>query len=123
MTTITVYALPGGILKGYEAVGHADGRRSGEYDLVCSAVSALTQTGVNALCAVAGITPEVIVRDGYLRCLLPEGQEAQEKAQIVLQTVLQGLNDVEQSYPKQLRMRQQEWRQADAYDESSALRA
>ena len=123
MTTITVYALNGGRLKGYEAAGHADGRRSGEYDLVCSAVSALTQTGVNALYAVAGVTPEVIVRDGYLRCLLPDGQEAQERAQIVLRTVLQGLNDVEKSYPKELRMRQQEWRQADAYDESSALRA
>lgn len=123
MTTITVYTLPDGTLKGFEAAGHAGGRRSGEYDLVCSAVSALTQTGVNALCAVAGVTPDVIVRDGYLRCLLPDGQQAQMAAQIVLKTVLQGLNDVEQGYPKHLRVRQQEWRQADAYDESSALRA
>ena len=123
MTTITVYALPGGAVKGFEAVGHAGGRRSGEYDLVCSAISALTQTGVNALCAVAGITPDVTVRDGYLRCVVPDADQASESAQTVLRTVLQGLKDVEQGYPKHLRIRHQEWRQADAYDESSALRA
>ena len=63
MTTITVYTLDGGVIGGYEAGGHAGGRRIRGYDLVCCAVSALTQTGVNALFSVAGVTPEVEVRD------------------------------------------------------------
>lgn len=108
MTTVTVYALPGGAIKGYAAEGHANGRRSGEYDLVCSAVSALTQTGVNALCAVAGVEPDVTVQDGLLRCILPDGTETDEQAQTVLRTVLQGLMDVKKSYPKQLRIRHME---------------
>lgn len=124
MTTVTVYALPGGALKGFEAAGHAGGKRVKGYDLVCCAVSALTQTGVNALCAVANVKPETRVGEGYLRCILPDGLDGarMERAQIVLGTVLQGLSDVSNIYPKLLRIQHEEWRQTHAYDESSALR-
>ncbi len=125
MTTITVYQRQGGALAGFEASGHAGAIKVRGYDLVCAAVSALTQTGVNALEAVAGVTPAVKVRDGYLRCILPEGMEPEQaaRADIVLRTVIQGLTDIQNIYPKLLRIQQKEWRQADAYDESSALRA
>ena len=46
-----------------------------------------------------------------------------EKAQIVLQTVMTGLTDIQKIYPNLIRIQQEEWRQADAYDESSALRS
>ena len=125
MTTITVYTLEGGALKGFIAGGHAGGKRIKGYDLVCCAVSALTQTGVNALEAVAGVTPDVAVSDGYLRCILPDDAqgEAMDRAQIVLKTIMTGLTDIQTIYPKHIRIQQKEWRQADAYDESSALRA
>jgi len=125
MTTITVYTLAGGAIAGFEAGGHAGGKRIRGYDLVCCAVSALTQTGVNALCAVAQVTPEAKVSDGYLRCILPEElDEAQmDRAQIVLRTIMTGLTDIQRIYPNLIRIQQKEWRQADAYDESSALRA
>ena len=120
MTTITVYTQ-GGAVRGYEAEGHADAKRIRGYDLVCCAVSALTQTGVNALCEVAGITRDVEVRDGYLRCILLDISD--EKAQIVLRTIMTGLTDIQKIYPNLIRIQQKEWRQADAYDESSALRS
>ena len=125
MTTITVYTFDGGRLCGFEAAGHAGAKRIRGYDLVCCAVSALTQTGVNALCQVAGVEPKVEVRDGYLSCILPEGMDeaAQERAQIVLRTIMTGLTDIQNIYPKLIRIQQKEWRQADAYDESSALRS
>ena len=125
MTTITVYTFDGGRLCGFEAAGHAGAKRIRGYDLVCCAVSALTQTGVNALCSVAGVEPRVEVRDGYLSCFLPEGmdEQTQERAQIVLRTIMTGLTDIQNIYPKLLRIQQKEWRQADAYDESSALRS
>ena len=112
MTTITVYALPDGAIKGFEASGHAGGKRLHGYDLVCCAVSALTQTGVNALCSVADVEPETRVIDGFLRCILPDGldEERQARAQIVLRTVLQGLSDVSTIYPKLLRIQHEEWR-------------
>lgn len=125
MTTITVYTLENGALRGFEAGGHAGGRRIRGYDLVCCAVSALTQTGVNALEAVAGVTPEVAVRDGFLRCMLPDALEdaRMERSQIVLRTIMTGLTDIQKIYPNLVRIQQKEWRQADAYDESSALRS
>ena len=125
MTTITVYTPDGSFISGYKAEGHAGGRRIRGYDLVCCAVSALTQTGVNALCAVAGIEPAVEVRDGFLSCMLPENLEDKkmETAQIVLRTMMTGLTDIQKIYPNLIRIQQKEWRQADAYDESSALRS
>ena len=125
MTTITVYTRQGGAMAGFEASGHAGAARIRGYDLVCCAVSALTQTGVNALIAVAGVTPAVKVDEGYLRCILPQGLEAAQadRADVVLRTVIQGLTDIQNIYPKLLRIQQKEWRQADAYDESSALRS
>ena len=127
MTTITVYMLDDGHVKGFTASGHAGSRKIRGYDLVCCAVSALTQTGVNALFTVAGTEPEVKVdeQSGYLRCILPNemNMQTQEKADIVLRTVIQGLTDIQNIYPKFIRIQQKEWRQADAYDESSALRS
>lgn len=125
MTTITVYTLEDGRLCGYEASGHAGAKRIRGYDLVCCAVSALTQTGVNALYSVAGITPELEVKDGYLRCILPEGLEehVREQAQTILRTIMTGLTDIQKIYPNLIRIQHKEWRQADAYDESSALRS
>lgn len=127
MTTITVYMLDDGHVKGFTASGHAGSRKIRGYDLVCCAVSALTQTGVNALFTVAGTEPDVKVdeQSGYLRCILPDemNMQTQEKADIVLRTVIQGLTDIQNIYPKFIRIQQKEWRQADAYDESSALRS
>ena len=125
MTTITFYGTAQGAVLGFEAGGHAGETQSRRNDLVCCAVSVLTQTCVNALEAVAGVVPEVVLRDGYLRCLLPEGVsgETMAAAQIIFRTALQGLTDIEKTNPKRIRVQQQEWRQADAYDESSALRS
>ena len=125
MTNITVYAYEDGRLHGFMASGHAGGKKVRGYDLVCCAVSALTQTGVNALVSVAGVQPGVEVRDGFLSCILPSGMDEKtaESAQIVLRTMMTGLTDIQKIYPNLIRIQQKEWRQADAYDESSALRS
>ena len=114
MTTITVYTLDEGRVQGFDAGGHAGGKRIRGYDLVCCAVSALTQTGVNALCGVSGIQPEVDVKDGYLKCILPAemDEKTSESAQIVLRTIMTGLTDIQKIYPNLIRIQQKEWRQA-----------
>ena len=50
-------------------------------------------------------------------------EQTQERAQIVLRTIMTGLTDIQKIYPSLIRIQQKEWRQADAYDESSALRS
>ncbi len=125
MTNITVYAYEDGRLHGYQVSGHAGGKKVRGYDLVCCAVSVLTQTGVNALESITGIAPEVAVEDGFLRCHLPRGldERQMDQAQTILLTIMQGLKDIQKIYPTLVRIQLKEWRQADAYDESSALRA
>ena len=112
MTTITVYTLEGGAMAGFEAGGRAGAKRVRGYDLVCCAVSALTQTGVNALVSVAGVQPGVEIRDGYVACILPEGmdEKTSESAQIVLRTIMTGLTDIQKIYPNLIRIQQKEWR-------------
>jgi len=75
---------------------------------VCSAVSALTQTAVNALESVAGVPTEPLVDEdtGLLEVLLPgtlTGKQASD-CQIILRTIVQGLIDIERSYPGQVRV-------------------
>ena len=65
MTTITVYTSADGAVRGFLASGHAGGKKIRGYDLVCCAVSALTQTGVNALEAVAKVTPRRLTPGGW----------------------------------------------------------
>lgn len=48
MTRATVLCGPAGRLVGFHTEGHAGAGDAG-HDLVCSAISALTQTAVNAL--------------------------------------------------------------------------
>ena len=108
MTTITVYILDSGMIGGFRAEGHAGAKKIRGYDLVCCAVSALTQTGVNALCEVAKVQPQVQVRDGYLSCFLPQGMDGQtqERTQIVLRTIMTGLSDIQNIYPNLIRIEQ-----------------
>ena len=97
MTSVKFYRSEDGRLVGYEACGHAQNRSlsGNQNDLVCSAVSVLTQTGVNALEAVAGITPEVEIGDGKLRCMLPDNPAGdREKAQTILETVYVGITEI-----------------------------
>lgn len=113
MTAVEVYRGQDGRLCGFRAAGHAG---AGDYgrDIVCAAVSALTQTAVNALETVAGVqaTPAIDTQAGVLECLLPPGLEAEQAhtADIVLRTVTQGLMDIQTAYPKYVRVLFKEWR-------------
>lgn len=112
MTTVTVYRRSNGRIAGFRAEGHAQSKSRPGRDIVCSAVSALTQTAVNAMEAVAGVPTEPTLDDGLLEVLLPGGLTAKQASdcQIILRTVIQGLTDIEQSYPAQVRVVYKEWR-------------
>lgn len=112
MTQVEVYRGADGLLCGFTARGHAGARKSRGYDLVCAGISALTQTGVNALETVAGVTPQATVEDGFLSCEIPQGltQEQRTRADIVLRTMTQGLMDIQTAYPAHIRVAYKEWR-------------
>lgn len=104
MITVTLLQR-GGRICGFTSSGHAN---HGEYgsDLVCSAVSAITQTCVIGIAEVLKLDADISVDeiDG-IRCkLLSHADEAQrEKAAILFDTMTAGLNAIEASYPGTLK--------------------
>ncbi|HPF88931.1 MAG TPA: ribosomal-processing cysteine protease Prp [Candidatus Limiplasma sp.] len=83
-----------------KAQGHAGNAAAGE-NIVCAAVSSLMYTAINAMESVAGVLPAVDKDDrkALINITLPEDCESHE-AQIIFRTIVQGLTDISQEYPK-----------------------
>lgn len=96
-----------GALTGYRASGHTGYAEAGS-DIVCAAVSALTQTTLNGLREVlkAPVVFEIDDEAAILEAKLsPQATEEQvQKAQLLLQTLLEGLRAIERSYPRNVRI-------------------
>ena len=88
-------------LTGCRLEGHS-GRSYAGRDIVCAAVSILGCTCVNALESVCGVIPEVTQNDeGILTFNLPAMTEAEnDKAQILMKALKQGLDDLTAEYPQ-----------------------
>lgn len=101
MVQVEIYRTSAGAVSGFQAVGHAGFAEHGR-DIVCAAVSVLTQTAVLALSAHAGVSPAVTVDEdsGRLVCRLPEelNPSQNERAQIILETMATGLQAVAREY-------------------------
>jgi uncharacterized protein YsxB (DUF464 family) len=87
----------GGRLYGYEAGGHAGYAPSGE-DIVCAAVSALTQTALVGLLEVlkAPVEWSVDEKKGALSARIGESSEGTE---LILRTLEAGLKNIAGQYP------------------------
>ena len=85
----------------YEIKGHSGYAEEGR-DVVCSAVSAISQTALLGLLKVCGIDVNYETRDGYLKVVLPENisEEKRQKAEVILLTMREGLKDVADGYPR-----------------------
>lgn len=107
MTSIRIYRDRRGLLLGFSVIGHTGSAAAGE-DIVCAGVSALAQTAVNALEAVAGVPTTPRMGEGYLSVRLPRGLRARalNTAQIILRTVRQGFDDIATAYPQHVRISQ-----------------
>lgn len=88
----------------FEVSGHAGFAKKGA-DIICSAVSALTQTTVQGLKMVAGIEIQYKVdQSGYLDCKLPKNLDEKQRqmSTAILETMYIGLKNLEQSYSKHI---------------------
>lgn len=98
-------------IRGYAVTGHAGYAKSGE-DVVCAAVSALTQTALLGLNEVLQNKPQwKIAEEGYLECCLAQEMTPveQEKAQIILRTMELGLKNIQQGYEQFLTVCKRRW--------------
>lgn len=112
MTRVSFLVAQDSII-GFHAQGHSGYAESGQ-DIVCAAVSALTQTAQLGLEEVLKITPEILRDDdrGVYGLELPKGLEPDKlaKAQIIFRTLEAGLKSIEMSYPEFVRVNAKERR-------------
>ncbi len=106
-TTVTFLKRSDGALLGYRANGHSGYAESGA-DIVCAAISALTQTTLNGLKNVLK-APVMFDQDddgAFIEAILtPEASEDQiRQAQLLLVTLLEGLQAIQRGYPRNLRI-------------------
>ena len=99
MVTVEVYRDAAGRVRGFRSTGHANFDDYGR-DIVCAAVSAITQT------AVLGVLEPAAVKQapGHLECRLRH-DAAGDAAQALFETMVLGLREVERQYPEQVRVR------------------
>ena len=107
MTEVTVKYKNDRIVS-LSADGHSGYGKHGE-DIVCAAASVLMQTAVNSLHVVAGIDYLIFESEestAYMYIELPnEMNETQTaKAEIILKTVLTGLQGIAEVYPDNMRL-------------------
>ncbi|MBA1335241.1 MAG: putative ribosomal protein [Firmicutes bacterium] len=92
----------------YRVYGHAGFDEYGK-DIVCSAVSALTQAVVIGLKEVAGIEIDYSVNGDALRCSLPPLEDYKRReADILLNTMCLALDNIKSSYPSNLTVIEEE---------------
>lgn len=104
MIKIELYRTPSGEIKGFLVKGHAGMAEKGR-DIVCAAVSTLTQTAVLGLSRYLGLQPTVTRKDGYLACMLSQGDKIKtEKVQAIYETMAIGLQEIAEQYPDFVRM-------------------
>ena len=94
-------------ITGFDVKGHAGYAEAGQ-DIVCAAVSALTQSTLNGLRSVlkAPVMFDIDDQAATLQAeLTPEATGEQVKqAQLLLVTLLEGLQAIERSYPRNVRI-------------------
>lgn len=86
---------------GFQVSGHA-GYAPGGQDIVCAAVSFLAVTVVNSLELQLGVSGVEKSQDGFLYYRLSDSldQKQQYTAQIILQTLVTGFQNLKEEYPK-----------------------
>lgn len=104
MITVEVFRSADGRVRGFRSKGHAG---YGEYgqDIVCAAVSAITQTTVLGLMRHLHLPIKVRQAPGHLECMLKNDASGSDgAAQALFETMVLGVSEVERQYPEQVRL-------------------
>lgn len=103
MMVITIVRT-GQLMRAFTVNGHANTAPHGQ-DIVCAAVSALSQAAVMGLERHLGRKVELTVRPGYLSCRLVAAPD--ELTEAILATMLIGLREVARQSAKHVRIIEQ----------------
>lgn len=105
MIKATIYTDKSSYIRRYKISGHANYAEYGS-DIVCAAISALTQTILISLVNVIGLEEKKIhyiidENDGFLDVTLPKDIKATKlyETQILLKTLVVGIESIIENYP------------------------
>ena len=107
MITVDFFQNKDGIFRGFQFEGHAGAGEYG-YDIVCSAVSALSISTVNAIESFTKARVEEEEADeegGFLKVILAPQYEEDHDAQLLMKALHMGISQMADSYPENLRIR------------------
>jgi len=109
MISISIYRNSKNNIEQFTVKGHAYSDEPGK-DIVCSAVSMLTQTILIGLHDIAKLNISYEVDNGYLLCKLPIDLTDKElyDAMLLIDTMLLGLKNIQESYPKYVKIHDKE---------------
>lgn len=103
MITVKMLHDEKGLYRGFSIRGHADGyEKDGEYDLICAAVSAITLTTAGGLKDVLHQEGTFDSDFGFMQVEISSSED--EKSQVLFQTMVHGLRNVENQYPRHLKI-------------------
>jgi len=88
-----------GDVQSFSINGHANAEVYGR-DIVCAAISVLSQTTLLGLHEIAKINIDYNIQDGNLVCKLPINMtdEERQKASLLLETMIIGIKNIYESY-------------------------
>lgn len=109
MISISIYRNRKKGIEQFIVTGHAYAAEPGQ-DIVCAAVSVLTQTTVLGLHEVAQVAIEHEIKSGYLKCRLPMNLTEKElyDIKLLMDTMLLGLKNIQESYPQYIEIHDKE---------------
>ena len=107
MISVDFYFNQDGAIRGFQFEGHAGAGEYG-YDIVCSAVSALSISTVNAIESLTKARigeEEADEEGGFLKVILTPPSVEDHDAQLLMKTLYMGISQMADSYPENLRIR------------------
>ncbi len=105
MVKVKIFKNAEGFVKRFYVEGHSDYAKHGS-DIVCSAVSALTQTAVIGLKEIAGADIRYKMEPGFLECEIITVNDSDRiiKTNAILDTMVIGLNNIKKNYTAYISM-------------------
>jgi uncharacterized protein len=105
MISVDLFRDKQGMITGYKVSGHADYAKAGE-DIICSAVSALTQAPLLGLERHLKLKPSYVVNqeDGILEVALNSAPN--DLTEAILQTMLYGVDSIARQCPQYVRIKE-----------------
>lgn len=105
MITVNILMTAEDRVKELKVTGHADFSEHGS-DIVCSAVSALTQTALLGLVEIAELDLKYCIKEGFLSFSIPDTDELDKKlkACAIIDTMVMGLKNIEENYSPYIRL-------------------